>query len=76
MRTKALSQTAKEVVSGTVLQNTNPSETIRRADIDGESVSPPVIPNKAQNCFAKIQMSIVAAMPSIIAALMVLKFYQ
>jgi hypothetical protein len=76
MRTKALSQTAKEVVSGTVLQNTNPSETIRRADIDGESVSPPVIPNNAQNCFAKIQMSIVAAMPSIIAALMVLKFYQ
>ena len=54
----------------TVLQNTNPSDPIRRADMDGASASPPVMPNRAQNCFANTQMTTVATAPSMIAALM------
>ena len=56
--------------SDTALQNANPKETIRIADIDGASAAPPVIPNTPQNCFAKIQISIVAITPSISAAFM------
>lgn len=50
-------------------QNVNPSDTIRSAVMDGASAAPPVMPNRAQNCLAKIHISAVAAAPSMTAAL-------
>ena len=57
-------------MSDMTLQNTNPSDTIRRAGMAEVRAAASFTPNNPQNCFVKIQMSMVATTPSTIAALM------